>query len=214
MPHVQTHPQPGVVHLPENPGHHFRPLLQHIFQHNVHAGVIPQKILPENNGLLRVPAGIVQSFVKAPVNDDLPGVIPPRQGNCLPIAQRRQLPGFRVDGAGKQLVEGRVKQSSAHPRQLFRHGGVGRLELLVHIPGGAVFRDFQPKAVPPGFLRGVRGNGGKKQLVFFHASFPPSSRIPYFVLIRSSFSRRGFPSTSSTIAVATACLRFTGNPEI
>ena len=71
-----------------------------------------------------------------------------------------------------------------------------------------------PKAVPPGFLRGVRGNGGKKQLVFFHASFPPSSRIPYFVLIRSSFSRRGFPSTSSTIAVATACLRFTGNPEI
>ena len=213
MPHVQTHPQPGVVHLPENLSHHLRLLLQHVFQHDVHAGVFLQKILPENNGLLRIPAGVVQSFVEAPMNDDLPGIIPPRQRDCLPVAERRQLPCFRVNGTGEQLAEWRVQQSPSHACKFLGHSSVGRLELLIHIPRGAVFRDFQPQAVPPGFLRGVRGNGGKKQLVFFHASFlPSSSRIPYFVLIRSSFSSRGFPRTRSTIAVATACLIFTGNP--
>lgn len=78
------------------------------------------------------------------MNDDLPGIIPPRKRDRLPVAERRQLPGFRVNGAGEKLAEGRVQQFSAHACQLLGHSSVGRLELLIHVPRGAVFRDFQP----------------------------------------------------------------------
>ena len=133
-----------------------RLFLEHIFENDVHARVLAQKVLPEKGRLLRIPAGKVYLGVISAVDNDLLRAVALCEGGRLAEAVGGERSRARVDGAGKKLVERRVQRYSRDPRKLFAYRRVRFRKMPVHIIGGAVFRDLQPKSVPP---RGIGGVG-------------------------------------------------------
>ena len=133
-----------------------RLFLEHIFENDVHARVLAQKVLPEKGRLLRIPAGKVYSGVISAVDNNLLRAVALCEDYRLAEAVCGERSRARVDGAGKQLVERRVQRCPRDPRKLFAYRRVRFRKMPVHVIGGAVFRDLQPQPVPP---RGIGGVG-------------------------------------------------------
>lgn len=96
-----------------------------------------------------------------------------------------QLPGQRVNGAGKKLVKRAVKQSVGNTPHLLFHPGTDVFKQSIHIHSRAEVRDFQAQAVFSGSFSSVFVNGRKKQLLFFHVISPSEANImPYFTCSR------------------------------
>jgi hypothetical protein len=71
MAHIQTEPQAGVIHTPDDVREPLGLRFQNVLQNDLHAGVLPQKFLPERDGLLHIPDGIVDPGIITAVEDDL-----------------------------------------------------------------------------------------------------------------------------------------------
>ena len=157
MAHIQAQPQTGIIHRRHNVPEQVGLRLQHIFQtqHRV-PGHRLHKFLPEHNGLLHIPNGVVHKGLEAAVDHQLADAVAFGQSHGLSVPPGRQLPGLQVDGAGEELIEGCVEDKAVGAGQLFPHLGVDLGKIPVHIPGGAEFR--QLNAQTP-FLRQKMGVG-------------------------------------------------------
>ena len=165
---VQAEPQPRMVRRADNVQQILGLFLEHVFQHDVHAGVFAQKVLPEKGRLLRIPAGIVHLGIIAAVDDDLFRAVALCKGDRLTEAVRGKGSRARIDGAGEKLVERRVQRHTRDPRELFAHRRVRFRKILVHVAGGAVFRDLQPEGVLPRGTGSVGGDRRKIKTMVFH----------------------------------------------
>ena len=70
------------------------------------------------------------------------------QRDPLPVTFPGQPAGSGIDSRRAELVEGEMKGGAVRPGQFAPHGGVGLRKAVVHIAGGAVFRDLQPQTIP------------------------------------------------------------------
>ena len=59
MPYVQTEPQTRMIHTLYDVQKHPRFFFQHILQNDLYTGILCQKFLPEFDGLLHIPHGVV-----------------------------------------------------------------------------------------------------------------------------------------------------------
>ena len=168
MADVQAKPKARIIHTLYDIQQPLRIVLQNIFQHDLHTGVCFQKFLPKHNGLLHIPNRKINPGIVTAVDNHFLRAISFGQINCLPVTVGRQLSGFFINGAGKQFIIGRMKQSLGNALQFLFDHTVHRQEFLIHIPGGAVFCNFQTKAVFPRDLRSFCGNGGKIDVFSFH----------------------------------------------
>jgi len=175
MAYVQAQFQSGIVHTLYNVQQPLGLGFQNIFQNKLHTGIFFQKVLPEQNGLLHIPDRIIDPGIIATMDDDLFRTIPFGEINCLPITLCSQCPGFFVDGTGKQFVIRRMEGAAGNALQFLFHNTIHPGKLFIHIPGSAVFRNFQTKAILTGQRSRIGSNGGKINILFFHR-FPLAFR--------------------------------------
>ena len=145
MPHVQTKPQPRVVHARRNGHQRVRRRLHDVFQRQdeVRRHLL-QKVPPEQDGLLHIPLREVDVGDEAAVEHHLPDAQLLSRRQRLAEAVLRRLPHQRVDGAGDQLGKGRVEPQSGKTgdpvgrlRQrggVIQHGCVGEGDVLAAQP--------------------------------------------------------------------------------
>ena len=149
--HIQAQPEPGVIHPGGDIRHPLRVRFQHIFnaEHRVRRDAL-QKFLPEQNGLLRIPAGIVHMGQVSAVEHQSLGPVLLCHLERLEIAPGSQLPGQGVNGAGEELIEGAMEHPPLYALHLGIHPGFRFRVKRIHIDCGAVVRDFQAQAAAPG----------------------------------------------------------------
>jgi hypothetical protein len=160
MANVQTQLQFRMVYTCNDIKKHVRYFLQHIFQHQLHTGIVRKKFPPEYNGLLYVPHRIVNPGIVAAVNDDLCGTVGLGQVDGLTVTICCQSPGFPVNGAGKKLVKRGMKDTILHTFAGIADNCIRFRKFIVHKPCGGKLRDFQTNAEMPGSFPGIGSYGG------------------------------------------------------
>ena len=212
MANVQTEPQTGMVHTFYNVQKHARFLFQHILENDFDTGILRQKLLPEFDGLLHMPHGVIESPVVSAMDDHLCCAVPLCKINGLPVTVRRQVPGFLVDGAGEELIERRMEHPVGDALYRFQHLRMDLMELFIHVPGCAVFRNFQAEAIGLRHGRRIRSDGGDIDFRTIHPIPPHFSISPYLTFTRSSFSSMGSDRNHRNMAVARAWMASAGTP--
>ena len=112
MTDIQAQPKSVIVYTLHNVQKPLGICFQYIFQHNLHTEIVFQKVPPEKDRLLCVPNGIVDPGIIAAVDNHLRCAVGLCEFDGLPVAFFRQCPRFFIDGAGKQLIKGSMKDFS------------------------------------------------------------------------------------------------------
>ena len=163
--HVQTQPQPGIVHPGRDLHQRLRRRLHHVLQRHGHIlRQLVQQRPPKQHRLLHIPLRVIH------VGDEPTVAHHPRHAQLRRLSRRlqkalfRHLPHQRVDGAGRQLGKGRVKPEAIHALHIPAHLP-GRLRRIQHgriAEGG----DLIARAPPARQRRRLSVHPGQIQLVF------------------------------------------------
>ena len=97
------------------------------------------------------------------------GTVAFRQKRSMTVTLRCQCPRFLVNGTGKQFVVRRMKGAAGNTLQFLFHHAIHPGKLFIHIPGSAVFRDFQTETVLPGQRMRIGGYCGKVDSFSVHS---------------------------------------------
>ena len=185
--HVQTQPQPGIVHPGRDLHQRLRRRLHHVLQRHGHIlRQLVQQRPPKQHRLLHIPLRVIH------VGDEPTVAHHPRHAQVRRLPRRlqkalfRHLPHQRVDGAGRQLGKGRVKPEAVHALHVPAHLP-GRLRLVQHgriAEGG----DLIARAPPARQRRRLSVHTGQiqpaRQLLRHDTASLPQSATDYTTLHR------------------------------
>ena len=156
MAHIQAEPEPWVIHPGSNVCHPLGGRFHDIF--NVEGHILRnlfQKILPEKDGLLRIPARIIDVRQIAAVKNQSFRTVYHGHLNSLQIALCRKVSGKRVNGTGEKLVKGAMKDPVGNIPDLCVHFRLCFRQKHIHIHGRAVIRNFYAHPKLPGGCPGL-----------------------------------------------------------